>query len=375
MDRWDDYGGYYGLENSYPETELYHYGVKGQKWGVRRYQNSDGSLTEAGRAHYGRGSSGGRRRIGKYVRDEEVDVGKYAKRGAARQAAVAGIASGAYGALRGYLIGRQKGLTRKGAAIAGAAGAGLYGLTGAGVGAINGAAGGAVNAAIRQKNPKSKSRKAAATAAGYLLGGIGGATAGYGRKRVGYYKSKLGGNESDRASDPKFRTKAERDAYDARTQRAKKIARNVAIGVGGAAALAGGAYLAKRAGIGKSRALASRMRYFNSDPAAAMRAKYSKGKGFSKAVNSATSAVRNAATNIRNKANAAKFNRKMGVGKKVGNSRQLSTNVRSMNWYDRLKYNTKSARASKVGVDKTYRYGDFRKRRRGGYRGSRYVNI
>lgn len=32
--------------------ELYHYGVKGQKWGVRRYQNKDGSLTDAGRSHY-----------------------------------------------------------------------------------------------------------------------------------------------------------------------------------------------------------------------------------------------------------------------------------------------------------------------------------
>ena len=31
------------------ENELYHYGVKGQKWGVRRYQNSDGSLTDAGK--------------------------------------------------------------------------------------------------------------------------------------------------------------------------------------------------------------------------------------------------------------------------------------------------------------------------------------
>lgn len=29
--------------------ELYHYGVKGMKWGVRRYQNADGSLTDLGK--------------------------------------------------------------------------------------------------------------------------------------------------------------------------------------------------------------------------------------------------------------------------------------------------------------------------------------
>lgn len=34
--------------------ELYHHGIKGQKWGVRRYQNEDGSLTYEGKIRYAR---------------------------------------------------------------------------------------------------------------------------------------------------------------------------------------------------------------------------------------------------------------------------------------------------------------------------------
>ena len=38
---------------AYDSNYLQHYGIKGQKWGIRRYQNEDGTLTPAGKARYG----------------------------------------------------------------------------------------------------------------------------------------------------------------------------------------------------------------------------------------------------------------------------------------------------------------------------------
>jgi hypothetical protein len=34
------------------DGELYHHGIKGQRWGVRRFQNEDGTLTDAGVKRY-----------------------------------------------------------------------------------------------------------------------------------------------------------------------------------------------------------------------------------------------------------------------------------------------------------------------------------
>lgn len=40
---------------------LYHYGILGQKWGIRRYQNEDGTWTAAGKQRYGEGDSYGKK--------------------------------------------------------------------------------------------------------------------------------------------------------------------------------------------------------------------------------------------------------------------------------------------------------------------------
>lgn len=42
----------YYVGNILAGSELYHHGIKGQKWGVRRFQNPDGSLTSAGEQRY-----------------------------------------------------------------------------------------------------------------------------------------------------------------------------------------------------------------------------------------------------------------------------------------------------------------------------------
>ena len=57
------------------ENYLSHHGIKGQKWGVRQYQNTDGSLTPEGRKRYGIGPErGSREALKKKFREDKKNA-------------------------------------------------------------------------------------------------------------------------------------------------------------------------------------------------------------------------------------------------------------------------------------------------------------
>lgn len=68
-------GNYYAgmINNTGGYGELRHHGILGQKWGVRRFQNADGSLTAAGRERYY--GKDGQKEIAKVLRDDKVWYG------------------------------------------------------------------------------------------------------------------------------------------------------------------------------------------------------------------------------------------------------------------------------------------------------------
>ena len=73
-------------------TSLYHYGISGQKWGLRRFQNPDGTLTEEGKKRYGRISLGNKQKKLQSLSDKEFG-NRYKKHQAMTIPAVIGAAA------------------------------------------------------------------------------------------------------------------------------------------------------------------------------------------------------------------------------------------------------------------------------------------
>ena len=60
-------------------NELYHHGILGQKWGIRRYQNADGTLTPKGKKRYDKLT--GSRKEAKLEKKLKQKYGIYEKNG------------------------------------------------------------------------------------------------------------------------------------------------------------------------------------------------------------------------------------------------------------------------------------------------------
>lgn len=92
-------------------NELYHFGVRGMKWGQRRYQNQDGSYTAQGRGRYAPTGSSRRSSSGSRSSSSSSDRRARLKKAAKIGAGVAAAGLAAYGGYRLAKSGKLSGLS------------------------------------------------------------------------------------------------------------------------------------------------------------------------------------------------------------------------------------------------------------------------
>ena len=95
------------------EDYLAHHGVKGQKWGVRRYQNEDGSLTAQGQKQYGKMKSWQDSTYGRKMTERAQKHGMnatdaYRAHKASKAAAIGWLLAGPAGAIVGSYVSSKR---------------------------------------------------------------------------------------------------------------------------------------------------------------------------------------------------------------------------------------------------------------------------
>lgn len=128
------------MEYSY----LAHHGIKGQKWGIRRYQNPDGTLTDEGRRRYGYGKGADTF----FTENTKSHIKRGAKIGGLAKGGIAGAASAVMGYSTATSLASLGVATLGGPIGAAAMSAGAAFILNGAVGAVQGAAvGGIIGAA------------------------------------------------------------------------------------------------------------------------------------------------------------------------------------------------------------------------------------